>query len=619
MCGIFGIFTARKLPPRDATERALQRIAHRGPDSLGLAYRPEHGLALGHARLSILDLDPRSNQPFTGPDCQLVFNGEIFNFRELRRELEALGVRFSTGSDTEVIARGFRQHGTAFFERLRGMYALALWDEREQCLHLARDEFGIKPLCMLERDGTLVFASEVKPIAALHTLAPEPDVLVDLLQWGFPMQDRSFYAGVHFLPPGTQRTYGRTDGGALRQQSRILWKKDQAWLKPVAEPDAASLRATIEASVSDHMIADVPVAAALSGGLDSSIVTAAAKAHVPDLHAYTFTLATDGDPEVEHATLLSRKLGLTHHLAQLDHGSVVEWLRAVAWHLEEPIANVNALPGFALAAAVRASGCKVVLVGEGSDELFGGYPWYRLALTPEAAADPGRVFDAYRNRRAQRTLLACLRPQLQHLAEQRMQATRDEYVRRAHAMPDPLAAFQAFDLDTQLQHSQLLRVDRMFMAHGVEARVPFLYRSVLQASAALPVARKLLPPEGPGRREKVALGEAFAGALPERIALRPKFGAAGTVDLWSTWLGPGLTTAFDRCLHSAELADARARLEPFVDWSAIARTPLAAKERFMIAMLLEASDALLANRDRPDAMPSLPMRMRSPGSGEGLR
>ncbi len=618
MCGIFGMFTkAGTLPTRERAAAALARLAHRGPDAHGLWHRPDVGLALGQVRLAILDLDPRSDQPFHGPDCVLVFNGEIFNFRSLRAELEGQGVVFRTQSDTEVIAVGFRHWGPAVFERLRGMFAIALWDERERCLHLARDEFGIKPLCVLQQGNTLLFASEVKAIAALATLDIDGEVLCDLLRWGFPMQDRSLFAGVEFLPPGTRAVYTRNSNGALRRTSHTLWSTAFAYRERGNEPTDEHLREVVEASVTDHMLADVPIAVALSGGLDSSIVAAAATAHTRNLHAHTFTLSDSGDPEVEHASLLATQLGLQHHIARLVRGDVGDWLRAVAWHLEEPIANANALPGYALAAAVRSQHCKVVLVGEGSDELFGGYPWYRLALDPALAASPTALFDAYAARRTQRALLPCLVPAHRQLAEQRHQQQRAAYATFAADFPQaPLAAFLAYDLRTQLQYSQLLRVDRMFMAHGVEARVPFLYRSVLAASAALPDVRKLLPEGGPGRREKVALGQAFSSRLPARIAQRPKFGAQGTVDIWGTWLADGLKSAFARCLTSVELRDARQRLERFLDWNVIAAARLANKHRFAIALLLEAVDGVLSQRPRPDAMPALPTVLSHGKPGE---
>ena len=606
MCGIFGILAApARLPAQRQCEAALAMLAHRGPDARQLLHRPEVGLALGHVRLSILDVDARSHQPFVAPGCVLVFNGEIYNFRQLRAELEQQGVVFRTSSDTEVIALGYGRWGSGIFDRLRGMFAIALWDERQRCLHLVRDEFGIKPLCVLQRGGQVVFASEVKAIAALHSLGIDGAVLGDLLSWGFAMRDASLFDGVEFVPPGTHWTLQCTGNGVVRTADRPLWRTRQAWLERHAEPTDADLRDVVSASVADHMIADVPVAVALSGGLDSSIVAVVASQRTRGLQALTFTLAPPGTPdsEVEHAAALAQHVGLAHQVVRLPRIDVVDWLRHVAWHLEEPIANVNALPGFALAAAVRASGHKVVLVGEGSDEVFAGYPWYRFALEPGAAADPGGVFDRYRRRRAQASLTRCLRPEAQQVAQQQVSAQRASFVARvAELGGDPLAGFQSVDLETQLQYSQLLRVDRMFMAHGVEARVPFLYRSVLQAAAALPAARKLLSPEGPGRREKVALGAAFSPLLPPAIAMRPKFGATGTVDIWSTWLGEALVQAFERAVHSRELAGARELLAPLLDWDAVAAAPLGPKERFALALLLESVQVIAVAQRAPTPM-----------------
>ncbi len=612
MCGIFGILAApAQLPTRQRAEAALAMLAHRGPDARRLLYRDDVGVVLGHARLSILDVDARSDQPFVAPGCVLVFNGEIYNYRQLRAELERDGVQFHTTGDTEVIAAGYGRWGEGVFGRLRGMFAIALWDERERRLHLVRDEFGIKPLCILQRGAQVFFASEVKAIRALQPLGIDAGVLCEAWSWGFQLQDRSLFADVQFLPPGTQLSLQLQADGSLQQRARVVWRTRQAWHEAVAEPTAAQLRDVVERSVHDHLLADVPVAAALSGGLDSSIVTAVAAGQLPQLHAYTFTLRDGEDAEVEHAALLRRQLGLRHHIAHLTSADVTDWLRAVAWHLEEPIANINALPGFALAAAMRRHHCKVVLVGEGADELFGGYPWHRLALEPALANDPGALFDTYRRRRAQVALGQCLRPATQRLGEERLQATRSAYVERAAELaPDALAGFLSFDLDTQLQYSQLLRVDRMFMAHGIEARVPVLYRSVLLASAALPAARKVLPATGPGRREKVALGEAFAGVLPPRIAARPKFGAQGTVDIWGSWLAKGIEQAFTRCLHSAELRDARQCLDEHVDWAKLAAAPLSPKDRFAVALLLECADGVLSARPRPDAIPTLPLSMQ---------
>jgi len=605
MCGIFGWFgDPARLPAEPRLQAAVAAIAHRGPDAQQLLRRPELGLALGHVRLSILDVDQRSDQPFVTAHCTLVYNGEVFNFRELRAELERLGATFRTSSDTEVVAVGHQFWGDAVFGRLRGMFALALYEHATRRLHVVRDEFGIKPLVLHERADAVVFASEAKAIAAVAPLAVDGAVLGDLLSWGFPMADASLY-GVRFVPPGTRLTY-TWNGHSLRREEVVVWRTRMAFGRGGPAPDAAALCEVVENSVADHLIADVPVALALSGGLDSSIVAVAANRRAPGLRALTFSFATDlaADPEVEHATAVARAESLRHDVVHLPRADVGDWLRHVAFHLEEPIANANALPGAALAAAVRTAGHKVVLVGEGADELFGGYPWYRLALEPELAADPGLLFDRYRQRRAQSNLLGCLRPEARRHADERATAQRTAFVAWCRELPtDALGAFQAFDLVTQLQYNQLLRVDRMFMAHGVEARVPFLYRPVLAACAALPPAGKLLSPDGPGRREKVALGAAFAGLLPPAVATRPKFGATGTVDLWSTWLAEGLMAAHDRCLRDEALQPARDLLVPWLDWDRVAAARLSPKERFAVALLVEAVHCLLVTRQRPTPWP----------------
>lgn len=608
MCGIFGFFGApANMPSQRNAAAALGSLGHRGPDAQGMQWRHEHGLVLGHARLSIIDPGMRSDQPFELYDDILVFNGEIYNFRQLREELLALGAKFRTSGDTEVISVGYRYWGMGIFRRLLGMYALALYDGQERCLHLARDDFGIKPLCLLHRGNEVVFASEIKAIAALRSLSIDGGVLTEMLSWGFQMGNDSLYAGVRYLAPGCVVTLRRDDCGALQLIEHEGSPARQAYQLPVDEPTSADLRAVVEASVRDHMIADVPVAVALSGGLDSSIVAAAAAQYHPGLQAYTFTLSHKTDPEVEHAALLCRHLGLEHRVARMVNGKVDGWLRRVAWHLEEPVANINALLSYGLAALMRAQGFKVALVGEGADEVFGGYPWYRFALDATMAGGPGAVFDAYRKRRMQSSSVRFLRSSARVLAEKRLQGQRERFVARleqfSHA---PLDGFLSFDQETQLQYSQLLRVDRMFMAHGVEARVPYLYRSVLQASAAIPAARKLRPLDVGGRIEKVALAEAFASMLPKRVVGRPKFGEQGTVNIWDTWLSDGLTSEFSRCVEGAELRGARQLLDEFIDWRAVASLQLAPKEKFAISLLLEAVDALLLSREHPDA--ALPLQ-----------
>jgi asparagine synthase (glutamine-hydrolysing) len=253
-----------------------------------------------------------------------------------------------------------------------------------------------------------------------------------------------------------------------------------------------------------------------------------------------------------------------------------------------------------------------VLVGEGADELFGGYPWYRFALEPALAADPGALFDAYARRRTQPALESCLLPATLVMAAERFARARRAFARRIEVVGrGALDGFLAFDLDTQLEYGQLLRVDRMFMAHGVEARVPFLYPSVARAAAALRPEQKILTADGPGRREKVALGEVARSFLPPEVASRPKFGPRGTVDLWGSWLEAGLVQAYERALASRELTLARDVLSEHLDWRRVREAQLRPKDRFAVALLLEAVDAVLARRSRPEV--ALPMQLEEVG------
>ncbi len=598
MCGLFGFFGApKRMPSQDEARRSLGSVDHRGPDARGMYRSEEYGLVLGHTRLSIVDPLERSDQPFEQRHVVLAYNGEIYNFRQLRNELLAAGVELKTNGDTEVIAAGYCLWGTKIFDRLRGMFALALFDRRQQSLHLARDEFGIKPLVFLEQEGDLLFASELKALARQANLAVNPGVLCDLLTWGFQMEDASFYEGVCHLAPGSVLTVNKLGDGSLKQTLRRLWRPQDVYSQECSPLKDGELRDVVDRSVRAHLVADVPVGIALSGGLDSSIVASSIARYKPGAQAYTFTFSEGEDVEVEHAALLCRKLGLRHHIMRLNHEVPNDWLSSVAWHIEEPIANINALPTFALSRFIREQGCKVVLVGEGSDEVFGGYPWYAFAL--DADHDAGAVFDAYRKRRAQLPALRLLKESSRRIAVDRTRDQRAAFVSSVERAISPLHGFMSFDLATQLQYSQLLRVDRMYMAHAVEARVPFLFRPVAEASAALPCEGLVgkLPPAG--RSEKIALAKAFANDLPSEILNRPKFGSRGTFNLWQTAIASHIESELERIRASQERRLAREVLADYLDWTAITTAALSSKTRFALALMVECVHSLITNRGAP--------------------
>lgn len=602
MCGIFGFFGKHeRLPSKVNLENALSTLSHRGPDAHGLLLRPECGLALGHTRLSIIDPEPRSDQPFISNRCSLIFNGEIYNYKELRNELLTLGVVFRTTGDTEVIIQGYEYWGKSVFGRLRGMFAIAIYDNQEGCLHLARDEFGIKPLCVLQRSDSVIFASEIKAIAALSSLSINGEVLIDMLSWGFQMENSSLYSGVRYLSPGSVMTISLLRNADIHVIESESWFAKRAYLENNGTIDSESLYEVIQRSVDDHLISDVPVALALSGGLDSSIIAAAAAKSHPDLHAYTLTLSSGRDSEVEHASLLCRHLGLKHHVARLAFKNTEGWLRSAAWNIEEPIANISSLLSYGLSAILRDEGFKVAIVGEGADELFAGYPWYQFALNPSFSGDPIKIFNAYHLRRAQKNLINILRPNSIRVMKDRLDIQREAFrTRLSETSQSLLNGFLSFDQSTQLQYSQLLRVDRMFMAHGIEARVPFLYKSVLKASASLFSANKLRINEVGERAEKIELANSFSKYLPKSITLRPKFGENGTVNIWDTGISGIISSELDRCLFSNELRGARQLLDEFIDWKQVENEKLTSKEKFSLALTIEAVDCLLLSRRKYD-------------------
>jgi asparagine synthase (glutamine-hydrolysing) len=608
MCGIVGFFgTQKNFVSRQSFEKAAATLVHRGPDAQGILWQPDRGLALGHTRLSIIDPEARSDQPFLHKNLSLVFNGEIYNYPGLRVELLELGARFKTNCDTEVIVQGYEYWGVKVFDRLRGMYALALHDAQRDRLHLIRDEFGIKPLYLFQQGNNILFASEIKALAQMTSLSINDRILVDMLRWGFQMEDASLYLNVRHLTPGNLLTVHLTSAASLSVDEQECWSAKRAYMQPISELADDSLYKIIQHSVDEHLIADVPVALALSGGLDSSVVAAAAATSHPDIHAYTYTLNadTDADQEVAYAKLVCRHLGLKHHIVRLKTHNTEGWLRLVAWHLEEPIANINALLSYGLAQVIKAQGFKVVLVGEGADELFAGYPWYRFALEPKLSQHPGAIFNAYRSRRMQTGLTKAFRPASQEIANQQDAITVRAFNARLAEIPDsPLNGFLSFDQSTQLQYSQLLRVDKMFMAHGVEARVPFLYRSVLDASAALSRSRKCPVSEIHRRDEKIVLANAFAKRLPPSVISRPKFGEKGTVNVWDSTLADGLDNEFKRCLYSEESKASRQILDGFIDWQKISSMRLSSKGKFMISLTIETvSSILLAQKYSSEPSP----------------
>ena len=519
MCGICGIVRGDGRAVDPALLGAMSTaLFHRGPDSAGEVVLGEAGLAA--RRLAIIDLEG-GDQPIANEDGRIVVvqNGEIYNHAELRAELEAAGHRFRTPhSDTEVLVHLYEQHGPRFAERLRGMFAVAVWDSERRRLVLARDRFGIKPLYY--RDGPdFAFASELKALRALPDLSREVDLdaLEAFLAFNAIHGPRTIYREVRKLPPG--HVLVREEGAArierYADERPALEHRDEPW-----EALADELRERLRDSVRAHLVSDVPVGVLLSGGVDSSALAALAAEH-GRVSTFSIGFAEKSFSEVELARTIARRYGTDHHELVVEPDAA-ELLPTIAAAFDEPFADSSALPTY-LVSQLAAQHVKVALSGEGGDELFGGYETYvadtlamrtggaaRL-LSPLAEALPsgsGRVPLDYKLKRFTRA--AHLPPLERHhgwkeifspdaraeLLRPGRRGTEDPLdVYRARWAEtegaDTLARLQDVDRAIYLVDDLLVKTDRMSMAHSLELRVPFLDPVVAELALALPPAARV--------------------------------------------------------------------------------------------------------------------------------
>ncbi|MCC6526351.1 MAG: asparagine synthase (glutamine-hydrolyzing) [Polyangiaceae bacterium] len=529
-------------------------MRHRGPDDEGIHVDGEVGL--GMRRLSIIDL-AGGHQPICNEDGRVwaVLNGEIYNYRELRADLERRGHRFATASDTETIVHLYEDEGRRCVERLRGMFAFAVWDAPKRTLLVARDRLGIKPLYFASTGARLCFASELKALCALRDIPRrvDPAALNHLLAFLTTPADRSILAGVRKLEPA--HLFVAEPGRAPRIER--YWDVHFA-------PDTRSSPAELEAELVHrleeatrmHMVSDVPVGAFLSGGIDSSTVVAMmARASSRPVKTFSVGFAEPDFDELGYARLVARAFGTEHHEMVLEP-DVLPSLEDLVWHLDEPFGDSSAIPTY-LVSKMAGAEVRVVLSGDGGDELFAGYERY-LVEKRERRFDPlpravhrlsGQVSAALpswaRGRRllghhalvgSERYLdagtLFSLRER-RRLIGSDLVATldADEPARLATALMRPgahwLSALQEFDLHAYLPLDILTKVDRMSMAHSIEARVPLLDHELVELCARIPPSLQLR-----GTTSKYLLKRAMRGVLPESILRRPKQGFAVPLGRW---------------------------------------------------------------------------------------
>ncbi len=584
MCGICGVVAldGRLDLPARAAESMIGLLRHRGPDGFG-AWR-DGRVFLGHARLAIID--PESGaQPMSdaGARCHVTYNGEVFNYLELRHELEQLGHAFRTRSDTEVILRAWLEWGPGCVDRFNGQFALAIWDAGRGELFLARDRFGICPLFVAVHDGRLLFASEVKAFAGFPGFALEADPagLAEVLTYWAPIAPATCFRGVAQLPPGHRATVrpgpcGVAAHGELPAclEAQRYWApsflpadEDRRFVPAREREDlAAELRERLERAVSLRLRADVPVASYLSGGLDSSLLAALARRDTGDrLRTYGLGFEQQGFDERQWQDLMAGHLGVDHHGIVADAGLVVERLVEATWHAEAPLPRTAPVPLMALSGAVHARDCRVVLTGEGADEVFVGYDIHREAklrafwsrvpgssLRPallgrlhtfQEAPPPAmlRAFYGHELTRLDDPLWSH-RPRWRNGAAGFLAAGVREGVdgaaaerRLVDSLPSGFAGWGAVARCQYLEMATFLsgyllaaQGDRMLMANSVEGRFPYLDHDLADFAGRIPVSVKL-----PNLTEKALLRAAAAGLVPPAVGGRRKhpYRAPGTASL----------------------------------------------------------------------------------------
>ncbi|WP_404384221.1 asparagine synthase (glutamine-hydrolyzing) [Knoellia locipacati] len=523
MCGLTACLGADREHPADGAwvASATAALGHRGPDDSG--FHAGAGVALGFRRLAVMDPSPRGHQPMCSADGRywLVFNGEVYNFRELGATLEAQGVVLRTTCDTEVVLELLARRGVDALDDLRGMYALVLYDSLEGELLAARDPFGIKPLYYSWQDGVLRLASEKKALAPAVAGDPvDPDAVRLLLSFGFVPPPQTMSADIRSVPPGHTLRARHGEPPRLSRSCATAFRParpGRATRPSTAEPILDALRE----SVSLHLRSDVPVGALLSGGVDSAAICALAAEQRPGLDVFTVGFDREGYSEVALAQDTAAALGLSHHGLHVDLDEFVECLPRIVWHLDDPLGDASAVPLWFVAREARRH-VGVVLSGEGADELFGGYHNYRAAVMSQARRVPADYIGGEH---------VFVRGEIDGMALAGS-ASVDDVVgpvkdKARAAGVDVVTGMQLVDLRAWLPGDILTKADRLTMAHGLELRVPFLDRGVTEVAAALSLADKIA-----GHTTKYALRRAVAGLVPPAVAERPKLGFPVPMGHW---------------------------------------------------------------------------------------
>jgi asparagine synthase (glutamine-hydrolysing) len=592
MCGIAGIWGEAN---EDLIRRMTERVAHRGPDDFGVKVFNDsaQAVSLGHRRLSIIDLSSAGHQPMANEDetIWVIFNGEIYNFPALREQLLAAGHRFRSRTDSEVLLHGYEEWGIKLVNKLNGIFAFALWDSVRQQLHLARDRYGVKPLYYWQRDGRVLFGSEIKSLLCDPNLSREMDLeaLLAYVRFRYCPEPLTLFKHVRKVLPGHLMTFTRESVSAYCFYELVFTESDFV----LAEEDwAQQLRELLFQTVHRQMISDVPVGLFLSGGVDSGGLLAMARRFNPE-PLKTFTIGFrredqrfEGQPDdVCYARELAQ-LFQTDHREIILQPRIVDLLPKVIWHLDDPIADPAAITSYLICQAAREQGIKVLLSGQGGDEVFCGYPWHLavhlaryyermpksirgaleswLGKLPAARGGPmTATFRRLRkfSRNASLGAEARLIGLLSYASEENLQGlfgehltpliesgvaerTHSELLRKSESW-HYINRMLHLDMGTFLPSLNLAYTDKTSMAFGVEVRVPYIDNEVVDFMAKV-------PPELKMRRtvRKYLMKQALRGLLPASVLRRKKAGFGAPI---RTWIVSDLKEMIDELLSEKNI------------------------------------------------------------------
>lgn len=560
MCGYVGFLERKeqgKLDKERVVQGMLEMIVHRGPDSLGT--HVDEDVALGFRRLSIIDIAESSGQPIYNEDksVALTFNGEIYNFKELRTKLIEKGHRFKTKTDSEVIVHGYEEYGIRLLDRLRGMFSFVIWDVKKKTLFIARDIFGIKPLYYTENtsDGSFLFGSEIKSFLKHPSFRKEfnEKALRPYLTFQYSVLDETFFKGVYKLKPGHYMQVTKEEGIEIRPYWEVpLPPKKQSNSMKSLDYYVKRIQDTIEESVKYHSISDVKVGSFLSGGIDSSYLAALLKPKK------TFSVGFEEHEEVFNETHLAKELSESLNIENLrkmvSADECFDMLPTIQYHMDEPQSNPSSVPLYFLSQLAREH-VTVVLSGEGADEIFAGYHWYRKSdnqvMYEKLPFGLRRsLYERFKDRPSSRwrdflvkggktveesfighakvftekDALAVLKPKY-HAGPSVREITQPIYDEVKDY--DELTKMQYLDFHLWLPGDILLKADKMSMAHSLELRVPFLDKEVLKLGMEVPSQYKIN-----SKNTKYALRVAALEVLPDEYANRVKVGFPVPIRYW---------------------------------------------------------------------------------------